>query len=443
MDFDQISKSTAYATSSWHTCTAESATVPTRMKAVMRASRSRKRVRSPWDSMATPGQKVSSKTKNTFRRAMMMLRYAKAHVRTSSTVHDSGGSPAGAREARASGSASELNEHLLELRLVHLAVPHRHTLVVQPPKDLGEPLLGRVHGELDAVRLDVSLEDARQLGESGRRLRLHAKGDDVADADLALELVRSALGQDASGLDERDPVTKLLGFPHVVRRQDNRRAPLGPEGGDLGPQADGDIRVEAERGLVQEEHLGIVDERLGEGQPLLEPRGQRVVLRGPVRFEPALLDQCIHPLLQRLPAEPVEPAVEREHLGRPEAPDERGIAARHVEAPADGRGVADHVVSENRRRAAIRQQQGGQDGQERGFPGAVRAEKTVDGAAWHLEACAAKRFGAPLPPPAARERLPQVMCFDSEHNLPILTRAPSSGGPAHPRPAFEVPGRFW
>jgi hypothetical protein len=44
------------------------------MKAVISGVSTRKRVSSPCESMATPGQKVSSKRKNTFRRAMMMLR---------------------------------------------------------------------------------------------------------------------------------------------------------------------------------------------------------------------------------------------------------------------------------------------------------------------------------------------------------------------------------
>src|SRR3989442_15892490 len=55
------------------------------MKAVIFASRARKRVRRPCESMATPGQKVSSKTKNTLRCAMITLRRAKAQVGAMST----------------------------------------------------------------------------------------------------------------------------------------------------------------------------------------------------------------------------------------------------------------------------------------------------------------------------------------------------------------------
>src|SRR6266850_1325871 len=98
----------------------KSATVPTRMKAVIFASRARKRVRRPWESMATPGQNVSSKTKNMLRRAMITLRWANAQVRTTSTNHVSGS------RSLTTTSARELNEDLLELRIVHLAVADQH-----------------------------------------------------------------------------------------------------------------------------------------------------------------------------------------------------------------------------------------------------------------------------------------------------------------------------
>src|SRR5262249_11339191 len=127
--------------------------VPTRMNDVIAGVRSRKRVRRPCDSMATPGQNVSSNTKNTLRRAMTRLRWAKAHARTHSPW---------------SASARELNEHLLEVGLLDLAVAHEHRALVQPPEHVGQPLVDRVHRALDALALDLDPEDAREVGEPGR-----------------------------------------------------------------------------------------------------------------------------------------------------------------------------------------------------------------------------------------------------------------------------------
>src|SRR5262249_7119987 len=109
------------------------------MKAVIFVSRARKRVSRPCESMATPGQNVSSNTKNTFRFAMIRLRFAKAQVRTSSTSQLS--APNSGTRARGSASARKLNEDLLELGLAHLAVAHDHALLVQPAKDLRQPLV--------------------------------------------------------------------------------------------------------------------------------------------------------------------------------------------------------------------------------------------------------------------------------------------------------------
>src|SRR5262245_30958151 len=146
IDFPQMSNSIAYATSSWQTCTADSEIVPTRMNDVICGVRSRKRVSKPCESIATPGQNVSSKTKKTFRRAMIRSRWANASVR----VHPS---------SRA--SSPDLNEAPLEFGLRDLAVPHQYGALVQPSQDLRQPLFRRIDGALDALPAHVELEHAR------------------------------------------------------------------------------------------------------------------------------------------------------------------------------------------------------------------------------------------------------------------------------------------
>src|SRR5262245_39194655 len=108
------------------------------MNEVVSGLSSRKRVRRPWDSMATPGQNVSSNRKNTFRRAMMTLRAAKARMRR----------PSARRPYTHAASASELNEHLLQVGLAHLASAHQAALLVHEAQDLGQPLLRGIDGEL-------------------------------------------------------------------------------------------------------------------------------------------------------------------------------------------------------------------------------------------------------------------------------------------------------
>src|SRR5436190_7723718 len=300
------------------------------MKAVIFASRARKRVRRPWESMATPGQNVSSKTKNMLRRAMITLRWANAQVRTTSTNQVSGS------RSLTTTSARELNEDLLELGIVHLAVADQHPLVVKPAQDLRKPLVHGVYRDVDVFPPRVRLENARQLGQPLRHRGIEAQRDDVPYPDLPLELVRCPLREDAPGLDEGDLVAELLGLTHVVRGQNDGRPLLPPEGGDLGTQADRDVRVEAQRRFVEEQHLRVIEQRLGHGQPLLDPGRERVVLGLGVRSELALHDELIDLHAQTATPETVETAVEGQDLGRTQAPHEGGIAACHIEATPNG-----------------------------------------------------------------------------------------------------------
>src|SRR5947208_3428368 len=268
---------------------------------------------------------VSAKTKDTLRRAMITLRRAKAQVRTTSTTHVSG------RRSRGSASARKLNEDLLELGLAHLAIPHQHSLLVQPAEDLGQALVEGVHRVLHELSAGVALQYPGQPGQALRRHGVEAERDHVPDADLALELVGGALSQDAPVLDEGDLVAELLRLAHVVRGQDDGRPPLATEGGDLRPQADGDVWVEAQGRLVEEEDLGVIEQRLGEGEPLLETGGERVVLGLGVTAQLALLDELVDATPQAAPPEAVESSVEGQDLGRPETPHEGRVAARHAE----------------------------------------------------------------------------------------------------------------
>src|SRR6266511_1450755 len=367
--------------------------------------------------MATPGQNVSSKTKNTFRRAMMTLRWAKAQVL--------------AHSAR-SPSARELNEHLLQVRLPHPTVTHQHGSLVEPPEDLRQPLLRRVHRALDALAAHPELEDAGQLAQPLGHDRVQPELDHLADPDLTLQLIGRPLSQDPPRLDEGDGVAQLLGLAHVMRGEDDRGGLLPPELCDLEADADGHVRVEPQRRLVQEQQLRLVEERLGEGQPLLEPGGQLVVLRLAVRLELGQFDELLDSAVKRPPAEPVETAVEGEDFGRAQAPDEGSVTARHVQPAADGRGLADQVMAKDGGGAAIGQQQGRENREEGRLPRAVGPQEAEDGAAGYLEARAPERLGATASQPSGAECLHEIARVDSEHNLRIVTRGREAVAPDGP-----------
>src|SRR3989454_3836348 len=310
-DFDQTSSRTAYATSSWQTLTTESAIVPTSTNDACACVSSRNRDIRPIDSTPTIGQKSSSKKKNTLRAPMRAFRSVTAQT--------------------ASSSFRQLNEDLLQLRLAHLHVADDNAVGVERAQELREALLGLVHRALDPpVDLDAA-KNARELGEPWHPRRIQPERDDVPQPDLALELPGRPPGEDPTALDERDLVAELVRFAHVVGRQHDGDALLAPEPGDVGADPHRDVGVEAQCRLVEEEELGIVHERLGEGHPLLQP-GRQIAVRDPaVRAELAQLHQSLHASVERRPAEAVEPPVERDDLGDAQAPEERRAAARHVE----------------------------------------------------------------------------------------------------------------
>src|SRR5215218_3747689 len=134
----------------------------------------------------------------------------------------------------------------------------------QPRDDLraladGDGHLPLVHAGLDAQ----PLTDAGD----GELVVVRAQGDPVG-ADAGLERLRGVLDGDLPVVHDRDPVA-VLGLVHVVR---------GDEDGDLGalpqvvqvvPDGGPGLRVQADRGLVEEEHLRGVHQTAGDLQPAL------------------------------------------------------------------------------------------------------------------------------------------------------------------------------
>src|SRR5206468_8886304 len=71
--------------------------------------------------------------------------------RASSTKTSSSAKRAYSANRGTRASARELNEDLLERRLLHLTITHQHGALVQPPQDLGQSLFRRVHRAPDTL----------------------------------------------------------------------------------------------------------------------------------------------------------------------------------------------------------------------------------------------------------------------------------------------------
>ena len=89
---------------------------------------------------------------------------------------------------------------------------------------------------------------------------------DPLAADLRLELVGGAAGDDLAVVDDGDRVGQLVGLLEVLRRQQERRA-LADEAADDVPHPEPAARVEARRRLVQEQEPRPPDQGAAEVEP--------------------------------------------------------------------------------------------------------------------------------------------------------------------------------
>ncbi len=87
------------------------------------------------------------------------------------------------------------------------------------------------------------------------------------------QLAGRAQRDDLPLVDDRDPVAEPLGLVHVMGREDDVRPPFA-QVADHVPELAARLRVEARRRLVEEQELGVADQRRRDGQPLLLAAGK-------------------------------------------------------------------------------------------------------------------------------------------------------------------------
>ena len=136
-------------------------------------------------------------------------------------------------------------------------------------------------------------------------------------------------------MEHRHPVGEAAGLAEEVGGEHDGAPVVGRERADQVDDVAGRGRVEARGRLVEEQHLGVVEERPGQGEALALPgRGALHQLVGPVGHA-ELLEQLVGPSRHPRAIEAAHASREREVLAGGEALVESGVLGEHTGAAPD------------------------------------------------------------------------------------------------------------
>ena len=193
-----------------------------------------------------------------------------------------------------------------------------------------------------------------------------------------------------------DPVGEHVGLLEVLRGQHHRDAVLARQAADLVPEVGAALRIEAGRGLVEEEDAGRVHEGEREVEAALHAAGVAAHLAvGGVGQADALeqLDAAADALAL---GQAVQRGLEAQVLAAGQQRVERGLLEGGADRLAHVRALADDVVAAHARGARGGRQQRGEHEHGGRLAGAVRPEKSVDLAGLDAEVDAVHRADAAL-----------------------------------------------
>src|SRR4051794_10486866 len=218
------------------------------------------------------------------------------------------------------------------------------------------------------------------------RGRAHALGVDALEGGGVHRGAR-LVAHPAAGHLHHHPVRLLQPLRQVVRHQHHRGAAVAQPVED-GAQRGGGVRVEPRVGLVEQHHVGRVQQGAREREALLHPPREGAHPVAAALAQAHGLQRGIHPLAP--PRQAVEARVEVQVLCGGEAGVEEGLVREEADAPA--RGVArGHLLTADGDGAAGGAHGAAEEPQQRGLPRPVRPEHGEELAARQGEADAAHR----------------------------------------------------
>nr|WP_259315390.1 hypothetical protein [Capillimicrobium parvum] len=227
--------------------------------------------------------------------------------------------------------------------------------------------------------IDAHLTDVHHLARGGGEALgvasvAGAQHDPVA-GELGLQAVGRIVRDDAPMVHDHHALGHRVGLVEVVRRQEHGHPVLGAQAQNVLPEGCPDLRVEARRRLVEEQHRRALHEPDRHVEPAALTARQRARLAVGERLEVERGEQLLR-ASARLARADAEAAALRDELvadalGRP-----RGVALAHVaDAPSHRVGLTHDVVTGDPRLADRRPQERRQHAQARRLARTVGAEE--------------------------------------------------------------------
>jgi hypothetical protein len=203
-------------------------------------------------------------------------------------------------------------------------------------------------------------------------------------ADLGLQRRRRALGDDPACCDDAQPIGEPVGLLEVLCREEDGR-PLVAQAAHLVPQRQARGRIQAGGRLVEEQHLGLVDERHREVQAPAHAAGVRADAAAGGARQADALDQGGAAPAHGARRDAVQRRLQLDQLGAGHQRVERRLLQRDADPAAHLRRFGCDVVAGDAGVAAGRAQQRHEHPHGRRLAGAVGSEEAVDLARGNLE----------------------------------------------------------
>ncbi len=210
-------------------------------------------------------------------------------------------------------------------------------------------------------------------------------------ADLVLQLVGRALGDDLAYVDHRDLIGELIGLLEVLRGEQDRRA-VGLQLAHERPHVDPAARVEPAGRLVEEQDVGAPDQARSHVEPPPHAAGVGRRLTVARVGQPEPLEDLAAALARLGLGQAVQPADHLEVLEPGQVLVDGGALAGETYPVAELLSVLHDVEAIDLGAAAARQQQRAQDPNGGRLAGAVRSQQPSDGAGLDLQIDALQRL---------------------------------------------------